>query len=147
MTKRKLKVEIIEELKIEVEEFRTKILNVVNDLFLELTDEGYDSSFIVEFKKFDKLDSHHLKKLTIKQIDINNFIDEFSLEFSYNTKLHKYVNRWDSKLKPIDDYTRILNEYFLNIKDVGEYFEYDVFIYTERMFKFYKESNGKKKEV
>jgi len=144
MTKRKLKVEIIEELKIEVEEFRTKILNVINDLFLELTDEGYDSSFIVEF---DKLDSHHLKKLTIKQINTNNFIDEFSLELSYDNKLHKYLDRWSSKLIPIDDYTRILNEYLLNIKDIGEYFEYDVFIYSVRKFEFYKVSNDKKKEV
>lgn len=134
MTKRKLKVEIIEELKIEVEEFRTKILNVVNDLFLELTDEGYDSEFEVEFEKYDYKHINYLHNLRKEEIENLNVFDEFTLKLEFG-EIYEFMR--GPELQPLDDYIRISNEYLLNIKGVGEYFEYDVF-FNEDTFKFHK---------
>ncbi len=135
MTKRKLKVEIIEELKIEVEEFRTKILNVVNDLFLELTDEGYDSEFEVEFERYDYKHINYLHNLSKVEIENLNVFDEFTLKFQ-GCKLYEFIG--SHEYQPLDDYNRILNEYLLNMKGVGEYFEYDVFFSLFLTFRFQK---------
>jgi hypothetical protein len=135
MTKRKLKVEIIEELKIEVEEFRTKILNVVNDLFLELTDEGYDSEFKLEFERYDYKHINYFHRLSKEEIENINVLDVFTLGLK-DGELYELIR--GHEYQPLDDYIRISNEYLLNIKGVGEYFEYDVFFSMDLSFRFQK---------
>jgi hypothetical protein len=122
----------IEQLHIEIEEFRTKIKNVLDERLIELTDEGYTSEFWITFTEYDRLGKRGITPYYFKK---NNFFDEFTIQITDRCELYTFLE-W-KKIK-MDEYITVLTEYLNTIKDVGEYFEYDVFVYANSLFTFKK---------
>jgi hypothetical protein len=122
----------VEELHIQIEELRTTIKNVLDERLIELTDEGYSSKFFVSFTEYDRLGKNGITPYYIKKI---NFFDEFTISLSDRCKLNNFFGWAKNK---IDEHIRVLTEFLLTIKDVGEYFGYDVIVYNHIYFTFKK---------
>ena len=138
----------------QVEEFRTRILNVLNDRFIELTDEGLTSNFKVEFRQYDhlkyigggKVSTYYTRKhnlfefnnsfrVWLEKSKLYDFLQSKVINTNSDTNIDRYIIDYNEHTRI---YNRVYNEYLNNISDIGEYFEYDVFIRYSSCFEFKK---------
>jgi len=138
----------------QVEEFRTRILNVLNDRFIELTDEGLTSNFKVEFRQYDhlkyigggKVSTYYIRKhnlfefnnsfrVWLEKSKLYDFLQSKDINTNSDTNIARYTIDYNEHTRI---YYRVYNEYLNNISDIGEYFEYDVFIRYSSCFEFKK---------
>ena len=135
-----------------IEEFKSKILFVLDELYLELTDEGYKSIFEVRINGYDTISDGRKNILTVKEIDEILLFEKFIVEIPdglYNNiptinqcKLYRFLSNIYNfnpiYSSPLDEYIRVTNEHLNNIKALGEYFNYDVLNYGLFIFWFTK---------
>lgn len=127
--------DIVKELDKSVEDFSNKILSKLNDRFIEYVDNGYKLEFTLKFTEIEQLKKD--RKIFKKYLTNNNFFDNFRLTlkkvFSYDT----FYNH-ENKPIPIDNYIYLIEEYLSIIKEVGEYFDYEIMVHNFYEFTFKK---------